>query len=173
MAISGRTVINFCIKHASLFSKGSFTSLIWHFNTLAQILIKLSVVIMWLSCLCHQIFIVKCCIARKRKKFHLFKFCRNRIAPEILHVNKPLLMKSICTIGDCTKEYYRFVMYRFCTHLMCLTQPVGVPNISIKILAYCRICQFKVNYKSVMFYSQGPVLDWKNEEVICWVEVHS
>ncbi len=171
--MSGRTVINFCIKHASLFSKRFFTSLIWHFNTLAQILIKFLLLSkMILSSLCHQKFIAKCCTAWKRTKFHLFKFCRNRIAPEILHVNKPLLMESTCTIGDCTKEYYRFVMCRFCT-LMCLTQPVGVPNISVKTLAYCRICQFKVNYKSVMFYSKGPVPDWKNEEVICWVEVHS
>jgi hypothetical protein len=51
-----------------------------------------------------------------------------------------------------TIKYYRFVIYRFCSRLMCLSKPVKVTdNKKYSSLPPC--LSFSIHYKSVMFYN--------------------
>ncbi len=50
--------------------------------------------------------------------------------------------------GASTIKHYGFVMYGFCSKLVCLPKPVELTDSSNKTLAYHRICLFPRHFKS-------------------------
>ncbi len=65
------------------------------------------------------------------------------------------ILKNDTQPGTCTIKHYRIVMFRFCSELTCLPEPVEMINNINKTLAYYGICSFAVHYESVVFYSPG------------------
>ncbi len=60
--------------------------------------------------------------------------------------------------GASSTKRYRFVMYGFCSKLMCLYKLVCLSLTIEKTLAFYKIYPFFENYESRMFYSTGPFI---------------